>query len=395
MGNAVQKASQKPQWPRTPEPVNKIDVSFLESDDEDDVVIFDKTNVAYFPHSQSRAEPAVGGTGPHSPHSDVPSFDSTTREKPKHAPAPIIIYPQTDSSEIKDIADNLPHIQSNPLKWELSLRAEIKALSLDSRQSRQLITLCCPNIGAYQISEGAKLCRSDGLPYQCSWPEHEEALSKMIDNAKCLVRASTDSSVLTKTKQKEGENVREFIHKFKLLFDRHIGLDGGHKANQHLFNQLLMDGLHPHLKQAILSHDPILWKYKTLDEMLTLAEHFHTIVAPPIHTAKLFSVITPDGHIRLHPTHHTESNWGSEGSRQQGQRSDQGNAPHTSLIQNPFTQNSQISGLTLRRDYLCFSCGKADHALTNCPRPNVDLPFKPKHWHRRSSWILKHLGKNQ
>ena len=374
MGNALKKVSQEPQWPRTPEPVNKIDVPFLDDDDDDDDVIFDKTKVTYSPHSQSRAEPAVGGTGPHSPHTAVPSFETTTREKPKHAPATVIIYPQTDSSEIKNIAENLPHIQSSPLKWELSLRAEIKALSLDSRQSRQLITLCCPNISAYQISEGAKLCRSDGLPYQCSWPEHEEALSKMIGNAKSLIRASTDSSVLTKTKQKAGEDVKEFINKFKLLFDRHIGLDGGHKANQHLFNQLLMDGLHPHLKQAILIHDPVLWKSKTVDEMMILAEHFDTIVAPPIHTAKLFSVITPDGHIKLHPTHHTKSNWGSEGSRQQGQRSDQGRPNATSE-----TQSIPV----------CYSCGRVNHCFQQCPQFNPTLPFKLTHRQARLKWPKK------
>ena len=396
MGNALQKSAMtRPQRPRSPKPVNRIDMSLLRSDESDDDVIFDKTKII-LNSSLTQTDAVVGYLGSCVSPPAVPAVlpPDTTREKVIHTP--ILVYPQTDSSEIKNIADNLPHITENPSKWELSLRAEIRTLSLDARQSRQLITFCCPKIHAYQISEGVKLCRSDGFPYQSSCAQHEEALEKMITHAKSLIRASIDSSVLTLTHQKEGEDVKEFILKFKQLFDRNIALDGGHTTNKHLFNQLLIDALQPHLKVAIQRHDPIFWKSKTIDEMITLAEHFNAIVAPPIPKAKILSVMTPDGHVKLHPEPkqgfeavHMEPEWGSEARRQHG--------PQTGSEQGTFsdTSHTQIVGQNLGRVHVCFSCGATDHDLTDCLRPNVDLLFKPKHWKRRPNWVLKNLGKNK
>ena len=208
-----------------------MEMSLLKSDESDDEVIFDKTGII-LDSSRTQTDAAVGCLGSCASPPAAPAVlpPDTTREKVIHIPIPV--YPQTDSSEIKNIADNLPHIADNPVKWELSLRAEIRTLSLDARQSRQLIALCCPKINAYQISEGVKLYRSDGFPYQSACAQHEEALGKMIERAKSLMRASIDSSILTSTHQKEGEDVKEFILKFKQLFDRNIALDGGHTANK-------------------------------------------------------------------------------------------------------------------------------------------------------------------
>ena len=193
----------------------------------------------------------------------------------------------------------------------------------------------------------------------------------MITHAKSLIRASIDSSVLTLTRQKEGEDVKEFIFKFKQLFDRNIALDGGHTANKHLFNQLLIDALQPHLKVAIQRHDPIFWKSRTIDEIITLAEHFNSIVAPPIPKAKILSVMTPDGHVKLHSPPHADLSWGSEGSRQQDQLT-RGETPHT-------PQNSNMIPL-------CYSCGTVGHVFQKCPQFNPTLPFRLTHRQARLKW---------
>ena len=208
----------------------------------------------------------------------------------------------------------------------------------------------------------------NGRPFQCNCTEHEEAVNKMIENAKSLTRANFDSSVLVKTKQKTGENVTEFIYKFKTLFDRQRGESKGLKGSKEFFNQLLMDGLHPYLKQAIITHDP-LWKSKTFDDIITLAEHYENSIAPPQPLPKIQAVLTPDGHVTLHPPHDLSLKLGSGASRQQRQPGHHpGNTPRTPV---------------------CWSCGTIGHCWTHCPQPNAARPFKPTNRQARLIWPRK------
>ena len=135
-------------------------------------------------------------------------------------------------------------------------------------------------------------------------------------------------------------------------------------------NQLLNDALQPHLKVAIQRHDP-LWKFKTIEEIISLAEHFNSIVAPLIPKAEILSVMTPDGHVKFHSPPHTDLSWGSERGRQQDQLI-RGETPHT-------PQNSSMIPL-------CYSCGTVGHVFQKCPRFNTTLPFRLTHRQARLKW---------
>ena len=147
-------------------------------------------------------------------------------------------------------------------------------------------------------------------------------------------RSKIDFSILTNIRQKEGEDVGEFIAKFKGLFDRHSGMPKDQPGYYHLLNQLLMEAIRPHLKQAIILH---LWKTKTFDELTALATYYDHSSAEP----------------------------GPSGQPAHGQGK-QGNAPQTH-------NTSRRS----RRDYsntTCWNCGNKGHTVYKCPQP-IKQPF--------------------
>ena len=335
--------------------------------DDNEDVLFDVTNVSPSPCPQismDRFGAAAGGPPIFSPQPGYPPIDTNTCKITHH------------TLDFKDIAERLPNIQSDPAAWESAILAEVESLSLNTRDIRDLITKCVPKSMSHQITLGAELNCPDGFPFLPSQSlSHQEAFNKMIENAKKLERANTDLTFLTKTKQKQGENVTEFIHRYKTQFDLHSGFTKQQKGYTNLFNLLLTEAIHPHLKQAI-KQDP-LWETKTLDHIIALAEYHDTHIEPPKPRPKIKSVTTPEGHVKFIHSPHEPTRGESGACRQQGQPGawNTGIPPHILYASSPSIQSPQARKLDYKT-IQCFSCGEFGHTQRQCYHPNPDLPFK-------------------
>ena len=291
--------------------------------------------------------------------------------------------------DARDMAERLPDIHSNPEEWEKSVKAEIVELRLDTWEVRKLITMCCPpKTFPYQISEGLDWLQADGHPYQCMRPvptqgnnpagevrnaPHEAAVQVMINQAKALVRGNIDLSLITNIKMRQGEDIGDFVHRFTTQFDRHSGFTKGLPEYASVRNQFLIDALRPHLRQAIIMHDP-LWRVRTTEEITILARYYNDIVPEPKPLVKLRAVMLDDGQVTLHRTHNPKRSPSGDqrdppaGNGPEGQS--QGNNINTN------TNRAQNNTHTIT----CFSCGKKWHTSNRCKQYNPKLPFKPANW---------------
>ena len=306
--------------------------------------------------------------------------------------APMIAYPTADGAfaygyrkwyndDIKNTVDTLPNIQSHPESWQTAVLAEILEQRLNTREARDLITACCPKAMKHQITEGAQLARADGLPHMCMRhilatadaaahdirdTDHETAVDRMIQNALSLAKGQTDLSAITSMKQAQSEDTTDFIRKFTEKFNRFSGLTAASPGYSNLLTHLLVDALRPHLRQAIILHDP-LWKSKTIDEITTLAAYYQNCIEPPKPRPKFLASQDHDGHVTLWKADpNTDEHWRGSGTGDGGRRS-------SWMDQDPNAGNTQI------HRPLCWSCGERGHVSRYCYSYDNQLPYKPQH----------------
>ena len=331
------------------------------------------------------APQASGNLHPLPPHSQASATHSDSLI------APMIAYPTAEggfaygyrkwyNEDVKNTVDTLPDIQSHPESWQTSVIAEVLEQRLNTREARDLITACCPKAMKHQITQGAQMSGDDGLPHMCMNrvpaegdipaheirnPSHKEAVDQMVKNALALAKGQTDLSLITSMKQAQTEDVTDFIRKFTVKFDRFSGLTPQSPGYTNLLVHLLVDALRPHIKQAIVLHEPM-WKSKNVDEITTLAAYYQNCIESPKPRPKFLASQDHYGQVTLRKADpNADKYWRGSGTGNGGRRS-------SWMDQDPNAGNTQIHGP------LCWSCGERGHISTYCYSYDNQLPYKPQ-----------------